>query len=191
MAPDIHPVSHGRGKPDDFVVIEPDARPGWEVKMFHIDGVVVGAGNFLRGSALARHGQIHQSTADYMGMLATIINGLALREALAGMGRDCRLMSALEVPAVGERFIRARALRHLEKGRILILAAGTGNPYFTTDTCAALRGAELGADILLKATKVDGVYTGDPVSEITLWGYFCTTPFSLITSRGFSPWIRK
>ncbi|MHC4710423.1 MAG: UMP kinase [Planctomycetota bacterium] len=128
-------------------------------------GVVVGAGNFLRGSALARAGQINQSTADYMGMLATIINGLALREALGGMGRDCRLMSAIEVPAVGERFIRARALRHFEKGRLLVLAAGTGNPFFTTDTCAALRGAELGADVLLKATKVDGVYSADPVTD--------------------------
>jgi uridylate kinase len=128
-------------------------------------GVVVGAGNFLRGSALAQRGQINQSTADHMGMLATIINGLALREALAGIGRDCRLMSAIEVPAVGERFIRARALRHFEKGRILVLAAGTGNPFFTTDTCAALRGAELGADILLKATKVDGVYSADPVAD--------------------------
>jgi uridylate kinase len=128
-------------------------------------GVVVGAGNFLRGSALARRAQIDQSTADYMGMLATVINGLALREALGGLGRDCRLMSAIEVPAVGERFIRARALRHFEKGRILILAAGTGNPFFTTDTCAALRGAELNADILLKATKVDGVYSSDPVVD--------------------------
>ena len=128
-------------------------------------GVVVGGGNFLRGSALAQRGQINQSTADYMGMLATIINGLALREALAGMGRDCRLMSAIDVPALGERFIRARALRHFEKGRLLVLAAGTGNPFFTTDTCAALRGAELGADILLKATKVDGVYSADPVTD--------------------------
>ena len=128
-------------------------------------GVVVGGGNFLRGSTLARAGQIDQSTADYMGMLATIINGLALREALASMGQDCRLMSAIEVPAVGERFIRARALRHFEKGRILVLAGGTGNPFFTTDTCAALRGAELGADILLKATKVDGVYSADPVTD--------------------------
>jgi uridylate kinase len=128
-------------------------------------GVVVGGGNFLRGSALAQRGHIHQSTADYMGMLATVINGLALREALAGAGRDSRLMSAIEIPAVGERFIRARALRHFEKGRILILAAGTGNPFFTTDTCAALRGAELNADVLLKATKVDGVYSSDPVTD--------------------------
>ncbi len=124
--------------------------------------VVVGGGNFIRGSKLAEQGQIDQSTADYMGMLATVINGLALREALTGLGLDCRLMTALSIPAVGEPFIRARALRHFEKGRTLILAAGTGNPFFTTDTCAALRGAELNADVLLKATKVDGVYTSDP-----------------------------
>jgi uridylate kinase len=124
--------------------------------------VVVGGGNIIRGAALAERGQIDQSTADYMGMLGTVINGLALREALVGLGRDCRLMSAIEIPAVGERFLRARALRHFEKGRILILAAGTGNPFFTTDTCASLRGAELSADVLLKATKVDGVYSSDP-----------------------------
>ena len=124
--------------------------------------VVVGGGNIIRGSLLTKQGQIDQSTADYMGMLGTVINGLALREALASAGRDCRLMSAVEIPAVGERFIRARALRHCEKGRVLILAAGTGNPFFTTDTCAALRGAELNAEVLLKATKVDGVYSADP-----------------------------
>ncbi len=124
--------------------------------------VVVGGGNMIRGAELAKQGQIEQSTADYMGMLATVINGLALREALAGLGQDSRLMTALDIPAVGEPFIRARALRHFEKGRVLVLAAGTGNPFFTTDTCAALRGAELGAEVLLKATKVDGVYTADP-----------------------------
>ena len=124
--------------------------------------VVVGGGNLIRGAALAAQGHIDQSTGDYMGMLATVINGLALREALAHLGRDCRLMTAIEIPAVGEPFIRARALRHFEKGRVLVLAAGTGNPFFTTDTCAALRGAELNADILLKATKVDGVYSTDP-----------------------------
>jgi len=97
-----------------------------------------------------------------MGMLATVINGMALRETLTGMGQDCRLMSAIDIPAVAEPFVRARALRHFEKGRILVLAAGTGNPFFTTDSCAALRGTELGADILLKATKVDGVYSSDP-----------------------------
>jgi uridylate kinase len=124
--------------------------------------VVVGGGNIIRGQRLAQGGQIDQSTADYMGMLGTVINGLALKISLENLGQPTRLMSAIDIPAVAERFIRARALRHFEKGRVLILAAGTGNPYFTTDTCAALRGAELGADILLKATKVDGVYSGDP-----------------------------
>ena len=124
--------------------------------------VVVGGGNIIRGAGLAKQGQVDKSTADYMGMLATVINGLALREALVGLGVDSRLMTAIEISAVGEPFIRARALRHFDKGRILILAAGTGNPFFTTDTCAALRGAELNADVLLKATTVDGVYTTDP-----------------------------
>ncbi len=124
--------------------------------------VVVGGGNIIRGSSLAQEEQIDRSTADYMGMLATVINGMALRETLTGLGRDCRLMSAIDIPAVAEPFVRARALRHFEKGRILVLAAGTGNPFFTTDSCAALRGTELGADILLKATKVDGVYSSDP-----------------------------
>ena len=127
--------------------------------------VVVGGGNMIRGAELAKQGQIDPSTADYMGMLATVINGLALREALIGLGQDSRLMTALDIPAVGEPFIRARALRHFEKGRVLVLAAGTGNPFFTTDTCAALRGAELNADVLLKATTVDGVYTADPKSD--------------------------
>ncbi len=124
--------------------------------------VVVGGGNIIRGARLAEQGQIDQSTADYMGMLGTVINAMALREAVMGLGQDCRLMSAIDIPAVGEPFIRQRALRHFEKGRVLILAAGTGNPFFTTDTCAALRGAELSAQVLLKATKVDGVYSADP-----------------------------
>lgn len=127
--------------------------------------VVVGGGNIIRGAQLAEQGQIDRSTADYMGILGTVINGMALREALIGLGLDCRLMTAIEIPAVGEAFIRARAIRHFEKGRIIVLAAGTGNPFFTTDTCAALRGAELNADVLLKATKVDGVYTSDPAKD--------------------------
>jgi uridylate kinase len=127
--------------------------------------VVVGGGNIIRGAELADRGEIDKSTADYMGMLGTVINGLALREALVRLGHDSRLMSALDIPAVGEPFIRAKALSHFEKDRILILAAGTGNPFFTTDTCAALRGIELGADVLLKATKVDGVYTADPETD--------------------------
>ena len=127
--------------------------------------VVVGGGNIIRGSALAKQGWVDQSTADYMGMLGTVINGMALREALAELDLDCRLLTAIDIPAVGERFIRARALRHFEKGRSLVLAAGTGNPFFTTDTCAALRGTELNADVLLKATKVDGVYSSDPTQD--------------------------
>ena len=132
------------------------ARSGTQV------AVVVGGGNIIRGAVLAKAGAIDQSTADYMGMLGTVINGMALKVTLESLEQPARLMSAIDIPAVGERFIRARALRHFEKGRVLILVAGTGNPFFTTDTCAALRGVELGADILLKATKVDGVYTGDP-----------------------------
>lgn len=124
--------------------------------------VVVGGGNIVRGAQLAVRGGIDQSTADYMGMLGTVINGLALKEALGQLGREARVMSAINVPAVAEPFIRGRAIRHLEKGRIVILVAGTGNPFFTTDTCASLRAIELGADVLLKATKVDGIYNADP-----------------------------
>jgi uridylate kinase len=124
--------------------------------------VVVGGGNIVRGARLAEAGHIQRATADYMGMLGTVINALALREALETEGSHARVMSALEVRSVAEPFIRGRALRHMEKGRIVILAAGTGNPYFSTDTCAALRATELACDVLLKATKVDGVYTSDP-----------------------------
>ena len=124
--------------------------------------VVVGGGNIIRGARLAATGKVDQSTADYMGMLGTVINGLALKEALAAVGVESRVMSAILLPSVAESFIRPRALRHFEKGRVVILTAGTGNPYFTTDTCASLRAIELNADVLLKATKVDGVYTADP-----------------------------
>jgi len=124
--------------------------------------VVVGGGNIIRGAQLAEAGHIHRATADYMGMLGTIINALALKEKLHTLDVDARVMSAIEVRAVAESFIRGRAVRHMEKGRIVILAAGTGNPFFTTDTCAALRATELECDILLKATKVDGIYTADP-----------------------------
>ena len=127
--------------------------------------VVVGGGNLIRGSELATRLGIAQATADYMGMLATVINALALKEALEQQGQPARVMSALDIESVAEPFIRGRALRHFEKGRVLILAAGTGNPFFTTDTCASLRAIELGADILLKATKVDGVYDCDPLQN--------------------------
>ena len=124
--------------------------------------VVCGGGNIIRGAAMAKAGTIDQSTADYMGMLGTVINGMALKEALRAEGCESRVMSAIALTAVAEPFIRARALRHLEKGRVVILVAGTGNPFFTTDTCASLRAVELGAQALLKATKVDGVYSADP-----------------------------
>jgi uridylate kinase len=124
--------------------------------------VVVGGGNFLRGETFSQTSHIPRNTADYMGMLATIINACALQETLEKLGQPTRVLSAIEVPAMCESFIRRRALRHLERGRIAILAGGTGNPFFTTDTCAALRASELDVGLLIKATKVRGVYSDDP-----------------------------
>jgi uridylate kinase len=124
--------------------------------------VVVGAGNFLRGEIFSKVSQIPRNTADYMGMLATIINACALQESLEKLGLPARVLSAIEVPAMCEPFNTRRALHHLEKGRVVILAGGTGNPFFTTDTCAALRASQLDMDLLIKATKVDGVYSDDP-----------------------------
>ncbi len=121
--------------------------------------IVIGAGNILRGKDLKF---IERTTADYMGMLATVINALALQYVLESVGLNTRVMSAIEMPRIAEPYIRRRAIRHLEKGRIVIFAAGTGNPYFTTDTTAALRAIEINADVLLKATQVDGVYSDDP-----------------------------
>lgn len=126
--------------------------------------VVIGGGNFIRGGEYSKAG-INRVTADQMGMLATTINGLALQDAIEKHGRETRVLSAIEMRSIAEPFIRRRAVRHLEKGRIVILAGGTGNPYFTTDTTAALRATELGAEVLLKATKVDGVYSDDPVKN--------------------------
>src|SRR5437762_12682124 len=128
-------------------------------------GIVVGGGNFIRGATFAKDGHIPRATADYMGMLATMLNALALQETMEAMGQPTRVMSAISVYSVAEPFIRRRAQRHLEKGRAIILAAGTGNPFFTTDTCAALRATEINADVLLKATKVDGVYSADPKTD--------------------------
>jgi uridylate kinase len=124
--------------------------------------VVVGAGNFIRGNKFSEKTQIPRNTADYMGMLTTIINACALQESLEKLGVITRVMSAIDVEALCEPFILRRAMRHFEQGRIVILAGGTGNPFFTTDTCAALRAAELEVDLLIKATKVDGVYSDDP-----------------------------
>jgi uridylate kinase len=125
-------------------------------------GIVVGGGNFLRGGTISETMGVKRATADYMGMIATVINALALQDCLESLGTDTRVLSAIAMEDVAEPFIRRRAIRHLEKGRIVILAAGTGNPFFTTDTCAALRASELEAKALLKATKVDGVYSADP-----------------------------
>jgi len=127
-------------------------------------GIVIGGGNVIRGVAAASQG-MDRASADYMGMLASIINGLALQDALEKIGLSTRVLSALEIPAVCELYIRRRAMRHMEKGRVVIFAGGTGNPYFSTDTAAALRAAEIHAEVVLKATKVDGVYSADPEKD--------------------------
>ena len=126
--------------------------------------VVIGGGNIFRGAGLAESG-IDRVTGDHMGMLATVINSLALQDAMERIGIDARVMSAISVHDVCEDYIRRRAIRHLEKGRVVICAGGTGNPFFTTDTAAALRAIEIGADIVLKATKVDGVFSADPALD--------------------------
>jgi uridylate kinase len=125
--------------------------------------VVIGGGNIFRGVAASTRGGMERATADYMGMLATVINALALQDALEQQGTLTRVVTAIEMRAVAEPFIRRRAIRHLEKGRVVVFAAGTGNPYFTTDTAAALRAMEIKADVILKGTKVDGIYTADPM----------------------------
>jgi uridylate kinase len=132
--------------------------------------VVIGGGNLFRGLAASAKG-MDRATADYMGMLATVINGLALQDALEKINVVTRVASAIEMRAVAEPFIRRRAVRHLEKGRVVVFAAGTGNPYFTTDTAAALRAMEMKADVILKGTKVDGIYTADPMLDKTATKY--------------------
>jgi uridylate kinase len=132
--------------------------------------IVIGGGNIFRGVAASARG-MDRATGDYMGMLATVINALALQDALERQGVLTRVMSAIEMRAVSEPFIRRRAIRHLEKGRAVIFAAGTGNPYFTTDTAAALRAMEIKADVIMKATKVDGIYSADPMKDPTAERY--------------------
>jgi len=124
--------------------------------------IVIGGGNIFRGMAASSKG-MDRATADYMGMLATVLNGLALQDALEKMEVHTRVQTAIEMREIAEPYIRRRAMRHLEKGRVVIFAAGTGNPFFTTDTTASLRATEIGAEVILKATKVDGIYDGDPV----------------------------
>jgi uridylate kinase len=128
-------------------------------------GIVVGGGNIFRGMAAATATGMDRATADYIGMLATAMNGLALQDALERAGVPTRVMTAIDMNEVAEPYIRRRAVRHLEKGRVVVFVAGTGNPYFTTDTAAALRAVEIGAEVVLKATKVDGVYDKDPVKH--------------------------
>lgn len=133
--------------------------------------VVVGGGNIIRGAHLAKEGLIHRATADYMGMLGTVINGLALREALDELGHPARCMTAIDINAVAEPFIRLRAINHLQHGSVVVLAGGIGNPFFTTDTTAALRATELECDVVLKASTIDGVYTADPKKDATATRY--------------------
>ena len=157
-----------------------------EVKAVHALGVqiamVVGGGNIFRGVEGSARG-MDRASADYMGMLATVINGLALQAGLEKVGVDTRVQSAIEMRAVAEPFIRRRALRHLEKGRVVIFAGGTGNPYFTTDTTAALRAMEIGADVVVKATKVDGVYTADPKTDPTATKFDELTYIEVLSRR--------
>jgi len=133
-------------------------------------GVVIGGGNIFRGVSASTEG-MDRASADYMGMLATVINGLALQDALEKLGVFTRVQSAIEMSQLAEPYIRRRAVRHLEKGRVVIFAAGTGNPYFTTDTAASLRAMEIHAEVILKATKVDGIYSADPVKDPTATRY--------------------
>ncbi len=146
----------------DPPVADQIAREIGEVQALGVQtAVVIGGGNFFRGLAASGRG-LDRATADYMGMLATVINGMALSDAIERQGVETRLVTAIEMREVAEPFIRRRAIRHLEKGRVVVLAAGTGNPYFTTDTAAALRAMEIRAEVILKATKVDGIFTADP-----------------------------
>ncbi len=147
----------------DPVVIRQIAREIKEIRKLKVEvAVVIGGGNIFRGVAASATG-MDRASADYMGMLATVINGIALQEALERMAVQTRVQTAIEMRAVAEPYIRRRAIRHLEKGRVVIFAAGTGNPYFTTDTTASLRAMEIGAEVILKGTKVDGVYDQDPL----------------------------
>jgi uridylate kinase len=133
-------------------------------------GIVIGGGNIFRGVSASTEG-MDRASADYMGMLATVINSLALQDALEKSGVFTRVQSAIDMQQLAEPYIRRRAVRHLEKGRVVIFAAGTGNPYFTTDTAASLRGMEIHADVILKATKVDGIYSADPMKDKTATRY--------------------
>lgn len=145
--------------------------------------IVVGGGNIIRGAKLAQKGLIHQATADGMGMLGTVINALALAEALTALGKPARAMSAVRMPSVVEPYHRARALKHLDRGRVVVLAGGVGNAYFTTDSGAALRAVELACNAMLKATTVDGVYTADPKKDPAATRYASLTYAEALEKR--------
>lgn len=159
-----------------------------EIKQIHDKGVqiaiVIGGGNIFRGVAGAANG-MDRVQGDYMGMLATVINGMALQGALEDAGMQTRLQTALEIKAIAEPYIKRRAVRHLEKGRIVIFGAGTGNPYFTTDTAAVLRGVEVDADVILKGTRVDGIYTADPEKDPSATKYETLT-FEEVLAKGLN-----
>ena len=159
-----------------------------EIKQIHDQGVeiaiVIGGGNIFRGVAGASNG-MDRVQGDYMGMLATVINGMALQGALEDAGMPTRLQTALKIEAIAEPYIKRRATRHLEKGRIVIFGAGTGNPYFTTDTAAVLRGIEVGCDVILKGTRVDGVYTADPEKDANAVKYDTIT-FDDVLAKGLN-----
>lgn len=160
----------GFGKPDGFGIAGDSLRRIAEeiLEVASLGGevaVVVGGGNFLRGAALATESRVHEATAHYMGMLATVINALALQDMLESLGQPTRVQSSIAIQSACESFIRRRCMRHLEKGRVVILAAGTGRPFVTTDTAAALAAVEINADALLKATNVKGVYSADPKKD--------------------------
>lgn len=157
-------------KKDKYGISAPECiRIAKEIKSIHRKGVevalVVGGGNIFRGFPKSKDFNMDRSVADYMGMLATVLNGLALQDALEKQGVDTRVLTAIEMHQIAEPYIRRRAIRHLEKKRVVIFVAGTGNPYFTTDTAASLRAMEIRADVLLKGTKVDGVYSTDPMKD--------------------------
>jgi uridylate kinase len=157
-----------------------------EIKQVHELGVqvavVVGGGNIFRGISKSA-GKMDRSSADYIGMLATVMNAVVLQDALENLGVNTRVLSAIDIPQLAEPFIRRRAIRHLEKGRIVIFAAGTGNPFFSTDSAAALRAAEIKADVILKATKVDGVYSADPMKDPTATRFDCITYLEVLEKQ--------
>ena len=167
----------------DFRVIEAFAE---EIKAVHALGaklcLVVGGGNIVRGATASRDG-LDRVSADYMGMLATVINALALQDVLEKIGVDTRVMTAIRMESVAEPYIRRRAIRHLQKGRLVIFAAGTGNPFFSTDSAAALRALEIKAEVILKATKVDGVYSADPMKDPTATRFDCITYLEVLEKQ--------